>query len=249
MKDNSSSFDKKFIIWIPCYNEENNLEKVIYEIKNSGIPKQNFLFINSGSTDSTLEIIKSNKFNYLTLNENLGVGYADITAIEYGLKNNYKYAIGLAGNGRMSPLDIHKFISLFDNGDYDFLRGSRFLNKGNSINLPKHRYLMIKSMNLILKLLFGINITDSTRGFMGISLKIFKDCKFDWKAKSLWGYEFEYYMFAKVVYDKRYKWKEVPVSMIYERNKKKYSKIKPIIDWYHIAVPWFKAKFDKKAFK
>ena len=74
-------------IIIPCYNEYNNLTNLIKVINKviSEIQNLNFILINNGSTDKTLELlskIKSNKIQIVNLEKNLGYG----GGIKEGLK-------------------------------------------------------------------------------------------------------------------------------------------------------------------
>ena len=45
-----------------------------------------FLLINNGSTDRSLQIIKLSGLDYVNLNKNYGVGYALIYGLKYGIK-------------------------------------------------------------------------------------------------------------------------------------------------------------------
>ncbi|MCP4725216.1 MAG: glycosyltransferase, partial [bacterium] len=73
---------------IPCYNEEETLPALFYKLEKvediidqDGKYKINFIFVNDGSTDKTLEILKQefNKrenVNILALEKNSGFGAA-----------------------------------------------------------------------------------------------------------------------------------------------------------------------------
>ena len=97
---------------IPCWNEEDKLPKLINQIKSfdQSNYKVDFLFINNGSTDKSLQIIKESKINYLTYQINMGIGYALINGLKIGTEKNYDSIIHLAGNGKMDPHEINKFL-------------------------------------------------------------------------------------------------------------------------------------------
>ena len=63
---------------IPVYNEQDKLISLIDQIKKNDYSEFNlkYLFINNGSNDDSLDIIKKNKIEYLHLKRNKGVGYA-----------------------------------------------------------------------------------------------------------------------------------------------------------------------------
>ena len=84
--------NKKISIIIPCYNEEDNIELLYEKLNNTLIKIDNFnfeyLFIDDGSTDSTLiRLMKlsnyDNKLKIISLSRNFGI-HASITA---GIEN------------------------------------------------------------------------------------------------------------------------------------------------------------------
>jgi dolichol-phosphate mannosyltransferase len=76
-----------------------------------------------------------------------------------------------------------------------------------------------------------------TNGFRAYKVSLFDDPKINiWQAW-LSTYELEYYIHFWVLRLK-YKFAEVPVSKIYP-SKKKYSKIRPFLDWWPIIKPLF----------
>lgn len=75
-----------------------------------------------------------------------------------------------------------------------------------------------------------------------------KRAKFDWRAEWLYGYSFEYYLFAKVVMSRNVTWSEVPVTMRYPKRGVPYTKIRPVIGWYEMLRPWMVARFQSDGF-
>lgn len=59
----------KILIIIPCFNEELNIEKTVKQIIKKNY---DYIIINDGSTDNSLEVIKKNRFKYINLTNNLG---------------------------------------------------------------------------------------------------------------------------------------------------------------------------------
>ena len=80
----------KCLCIIPVFNEETKLNKLIQAIKKNLHRSYNlkYLFVNNGSTDNSLKIIKKNKLSYISLNKKYGVGYALIRGYLHAKKKN-----------------------------------------------------------------------------------------------------------------------------------------------------------------
>ena len=232
---------------IPVYNEYDKLISLIDQIKKYNYSEFDFkyLFVNNGSNDRSLDLIKDSKLDFLNLKKNKGVGYALMLGFLFAKKNGYEFIIHLAGNGKMKPSQIIDFIKLSKNNNYDFISGSRFLEGSSKKNNPLYRILLIKMFNPVINFLLKKKITDSTCGFRMFKVSIFKNFKKNFLKKELYTYGYEYFSYGKILRSKNVKFIEIPVNMDYP-SKKDYTKIKPIIDWYVIAKYWLKGIFDEK---
>ncbi len=65
----------KSLVICPVFNEAHHLEDLISEFKQTKF-SGDLLFVNSGSEDSSLFIIKNSGYMYISLDKNLGVGNA-----------------------------------------------------------------------------------------------------------------------------------------------------------------------------
>lgn len=239
----------KVLCFIPAYNEYSNLHSLISEIKDEHYKIDEFLFIDSGSSDGSLDIIKNSGYNYISLPENKGLGYLFIKAIDYSIKNNFDIFVVLSGNNKMNPADFKKVLDpiLFDS--YDFTWGSRFIENGKAINTPKFRKTSIPLFSKVVSFIFNRNVTDATNGFRAFKLSVLLDVLEKYDQRWLYGYSFETYLFGLILSKKSIKSKEVPVEIKYKKAEK-HTKIKPFLDYPSIIAPFFIAKtvslFDKK---
>ena len=85
----------------------------------------------------------------------------------------------------------------------------------------------------------------STNGFRAYKLSLFKDKRININQEWLDRYELETYLHFKVL-TLGYKVKEIPVSKDYLSGVKKYSKIRPVFDWWKMIRPIFLLKFGIK---
>ena len=86
---------------------------------------------------------------------------------------------------------------------------------GGSPNLPGFRRRSIPLVNLFVRAVTGARLTDATCGFRALRLDLLRRADFDWHAPWLHTYGLEYYLYAKVLLDRRIRWTEIPVTMRY----------------------------------
>lgn len=232
---------------IPCWNEEDKLPNLINQIKSFNQSKYevDFLFINNGSSDKSLQIIKESNFDFISYEINMGIGYALIDGLKIGIKKNYDSIIHLAGNGKMNPNEIDKFLDKIYIENFEFVHGSRFLKGGNYQTNPLKRIILIRIFTYIVNFFLKKKITDATCGFRAYKTKLLSKNIDLFDKKEFYSYGYEYYVLGKVINLKSSIFTEIPVSMNYPKTGN-YSKIRVIIDWYPIIKSYFISFFDKK---
>ena len=198
-----------------------------------------------GSTDSSDKCLS--EFNYPELRniKNSGIGKSLKNVIKYALNSGYTILAVIPANGKNNPLELIKIVQPLINENYDYIQASRFLDGGRTDNTPIFRLLMVKIHAKMMSFLTGRKCTDALEGVRAYKLSIFDGNDINIWQDWLDTYEFETYVSYKVLKNKKFKVKELPISKIYPKNKKhifnlsgkKYSHIRPIIDWWHILKP------------
>jgi dolichol-phosphate mannosyltransferase len=144
----------ELLIFIPTYNESENVEIIYSLLKQINLPVEfDILFIDDNSPDGTGDILdkialNDNKVTVIHRNGKLGIGNAHKQGIEYAYQNNYKKLITMDCDLTHSPEYIADF---YKNGDtFEIVIGSRYLDKDS-----------LKSWNLFRKTLtiFGHFLT------------------------------------------------------------------------------------------
>ena len=239
----------KSLCVIPCWNEENRLPDLINQIKNFDQAKYfvDFLFINNGSSDNSLQILNDNGMKVINYDKNKGIGFALIDGLKIGIKNKYDIIIHLAANGKMLPIEINKFLDKIINENFFFVHGSRFLDGGSYKTNPLRRVLLIKIFTFILNLFYKKKITDATCGFRAYKTSVLSKNLDLINKDKFYTYGYEYYVLGKVLKSKHISFTEVPITMNYPKIGK-YTKIRPFIDWYSIIKAYFLSFFDRKNF-
>ncbi|MHA1594977.1 MAG: glycosyltransferase family 2 protein [Candidatus Baldrarchaeia archaeon] len=214
---------------IPAYNEEPNIGHVV-----KGAKKYCDLVIvvDDGSTDRTSLEAKREGAIVIRHQRNLGKGAALRTGFKSAIEHGADVIVVIDGDGQHDPNEIPKLVQALLNRDADIVIGSRFLKRQLS-GMPPQRILSNFLTTTILKLLFGIKITDSQCGFRAFKrtalekLIDFEDNKYAAETEIL-------------INAKRYGFKiiEVGISVKYGEEE---SKIRPIRD----TVRWIRLVFKK----
>lgn len=160
----------KVILIIPAYNEEENILKVCTELKEKNIE---YIVINDGSNDNTAKILDENKLNHIDLVQNLGIGGAVQTGYKYALENNYDIALQFDGDGQHDANYVKKVCEEIENNKCNICIGSRYLDKTTSgFKSTFMRRFGKNIISILIKIFWGIKITDPTSGFRAVDKKV-----------------------------------------------------------------------------
>ncbi len=165
------------LLIIPAYNEEKSILATIDEVESfhSDNFSLDYLVINDGSTDGTLELLKKHNKNVLSLIDNLGIGGAVQSGYKYALNNNYDIAVQFDGDGQHDINSLPDVVAPLINGEADFSIGSRFVQESKeNFQSTMMRQLGIKVISFFIKLTTGVKIYDVTSGYRAGNKKIIK---------------------------------------------------------------------------
>lgn len=158
----------KTLVIIPVYNESKNIDTLITEIMSLGY---DYLIINDKSTDNTKEIVENKKYNMLDLGINVGLAGVTQIGFKYASDNNYDCVVSIDGDGQHPPVYISLLINEINNG-YDYVIGSRFVNKSKNYSM---RMLGSRIICLLIKIKTGKTVTDPTSGMRVLGKKVLDD--------------------------------------------------------------------------
>lgn len=203
--------DKKILIIIPAYNEEDCILKTynsIIKYNNDKNTNYDVIVINDGSKDSTEDVLINNNIPHVRLINNLGIGGAVQTGYKYALYNNYDIAIQFDGDGQHDIKCVSKLIKPILNGEVDFTIGSRFVdNKSSKFKSSFLRRLGIKLISFSTRMVTGKKIYDTTSGFRTCNKEIIE------RFSSSYPTEYPEPITNVELLKMGYRLKEIPVSM------------------------------------
>ncbi len=163
---------KKLII-IPAYNESENIEKTIRDVKENA-PGFDYLVINDCSTDNTLKILHDSGYNYLNLPINLGIGGAVQAGYRYAYYHGYDMAVQFDGDGQHNARYLEEMADKLEKSGVDMVIGSRFIKK-EGFQSTGIRRAGIRFFTRLIKLLTRKKITDPTSGMRIVNRKLLKE--------------------------------------------------------------------------
>lgn len=165
---------KKISVVVPCYNEEKVLPLFYDEItrisKNMSYVDFEFLFINDGSSDKTLSILKElnerdSRVHYISFSRNFGKE----AGIFAGLQNACgDYAVIMDADLQDPPSLLPEMYRLLTEEGYDIVGSRRVTRKGE----PPIRSAFARMFYKIMRRMSDADIVDGARDFQMMSRKV-----------------------------------------------------------------------------
>ena len=192
---------------LPAYNEATRIQPVIESIAEKGY---NMVVVNDGSSDNTLDVILESKRKYpdkihvYSLIINRGVGVATQTGFDAVLKYDPKYVVSMDSDGQHSADDLDNVVRPLVTGEAQAVIGVRPLK-----DMPFSRNFANSVMNLLTRIFYKVNVSDSQTGFRAITKDALK--KININAR---GYLISS-EFIREVNDNNIPFAEVPIQTIY----------------------------------
>ncbi len=160
---------------IPAYNEAENIERVVEELK-TVLPQHDYVVINDGSSDDTRKICARRGYNMLDLPVNVGLSGAIRSGMRYANFWGYDRVLQLDGDGQHDPRYVEKLIHCMDETDCDIVIGSRFKTEKKPHTLRMFGSILITAA---IRLTTGRHIGDVTSGMRLFNKKMIKRFGYD----------------------------------------------------------------------
>ena len=208
------------IVIIPTYNEKENIEAIIRAVLGLDTDDHRFdiLIIDDGSPDGTANIVKgliaaefADRLHIVERSGKLGLGTAYIAGFRWALDHGYDYVFEMDADFSHNPNDLPRLYKACAEEGADVSVGSRYITGVNVVNWPIGRVLMSYYASAYVRTVLGVNLRDTTAGFVCYSRKVLDSIDFD--AIRFKGYAFQIEMkFTALTLG--YRIKEVPVVFV-----------------------------------
>ena len=208
------------LVIIPTYNEKENIEAIIRAVLGLDTDGHHFdiLIIDDGSPDGTANIVKgliagefADRLHIVERSGKLGLGTAYIAGFRWALDHGYDYIFEMDADFSHNPNDLPRLYKACAEEGADVSVGSRYITGVNVVNWPIGRVLMSYYASAYVRTVLGVNLRDTTAGFVCYSRKVLESIDFD--AIRFKGYAFQIEMkFTALTLG--YRIKEVPVVFV-----------------------------------
>jgi len=157
----------------PCYNEQEAIPifykeacAVLEELERKNIAGE-FVFIDDGSTDKTLEVLdqlseKDGRVHYLAFSRNFGKEAALLAGLQ---KSRGNFVATLDADGQDPPQMIPRMLEQVFSGEFDCASSRRVTRKGE----PPIRSFFARMFYKIMGILANIEVVDGARDFRVMS--------------------------------------------------------------------------------
>ncbi len=208
--------DTRLVI-IPTYNEKENIEAIISAVMNLPL-EYHVLVIDDGSPDGTASIVHrlmeekyTDKLFIVERTGKQGLGTAYICGFKWAIEHKYDYIFEMDADFSHNPEDLLKLYKACAEEGADVAIGSRYVTGVNVVNWPMGRVLMSYFASKYVRFVLGVDIHDTTAGFMCYKREVLETIELD-KIRFK-GYAFQIEM-KFTAYKCGFKIKEVPIIFI-----------------------------------
>ena len=160
----------KLIIQIPCYNEAETLEIALNDLPKhiDGIDTIEYLIINDGSKDDTVEVAKRWGVNYVVnFKQNKGLAKGFVAGIDACLKNGADIIVNTDADNQYCGDDIEKLVRPILEGKSDIVIGARPIDQTEHFSPIKKKLQHLGSW--VVRKASKTEIPDAPSGFRAFS--------------------------------------------------------------------------------
>lgn len=160
----------KLIIQIPCYNEAETLEIALNDLPKQivGIDEIEYLIINDGSRDNTVEVAKKWGVHYIVnFKQNKGLAKGFMAGIDACLKNGADIIVNTDADNQYCGEDIEKLVRPILDGKADIVIGERPIDDTEHFSPIKKKLQHFGSW--VVRKASNTDIPDAPSGFRAYS--------------------------------------------------------------------------------
>lgn len=140
--------NRRVVAVVPAYNERDNIVSTIEDLQINA-PGVDYVIVNDGSKDDTLDICREHGYNVVDLPVNLGLAGAFQTGMRYAYEHGYDYAIQFDADGQHSAAYIEEMVKVAESKGANIVIGSRFATQKKPFSARMAGSALISAMILL----------------------------------------------------------------------------------------------------
>ena len=113
------------LVFIPAWNEEDNLPTVLDEL-HAGLPEADVLVVDDGSTDGTASVARAHGAEVLSFAENLGLREGIAAGYAHAESHGYAFTGRVDADGQHPVEELARLLAIVRADEADVAVGSRF---------------------------------------------------------------------------------------------------------------------------
>src|SRR3989440_9889959 len=156
----------KLIIQIPCFNEQEQLPLTLSRLPRQieGFDAVEFLIIDDGSTDATIETARAHGVDHIVrLTNHKGLAAAFQAGLDAGLKLGADVIVNTDADNQYEGADVPKLVAPILRGEADMVIGDRQVDVNENFSRSKRRLQRLGSW--VVRQASSTEIPDTTSGF------------------------------------------------------------------------------------
>ena len=192
---------KKVAVLIPCYNEEQTIEKVIFDFKKV-LPEAKIIVYDNNSTDSSAKLAKQAGATVRFVKK---IGKGNVVREMFN-KENMDCLLIVDADDTYAAKNAKKMVNLVLNDGYDMVIGDRLSTTYLKENRRTFHNIGNKLVRFLVRKIHGVKVNDVLTGYRAFSKKFVND----FPAHSN-GFEVETEM-TIFLSNNKYKYIEIPIG-------------------------------------
>lgn len=202
------------LIVTPTYNEKDNLEKFVAEVRGA-LPDAHLLIVDDNSPDGTGDIAdaiaqKDPNVRVLHRRGKLGLGTAYVEGFTKGLAEGFDRFFEMDADLSHDAKYLKDFVRALDEGA-DVVIGSRNIRGGGVEGWGPGRHFISKGGSIYSRVILGLSVKDLTSGYKAFSRRALEAIDFQTVRSN--GYSFQIEMTYRAI-RKGMKITEVPIIFV-----------------------------------
>ena len=159
----------KLIIQIPCYNEEQSLPITVSELPREvpGIDVVEFLIVDDGSTDGTVEVAKKLGVQHIVRMPHRGLARTFMSGLEASIEAGADIIVNTDADNQYCAKDIEKLVAPILAGKAEMVVGARPIQTIKHFS-PIKKFLQ-RSGSWAVRVASGTDVVDAPSGFRALS--------------------------------------------------------------------------------